>query len=381
MSEVAGAAARRVALRALCRIDEEGAYTHLVLPGLLQRSGLDERDRRLVTDLVAGTTRMRRACDAVVAPHLRRRCEPAVQAALRLGAYQLVFLGVPAHAAVSATVEAAPGRARSLVNAVLRRVAQHGPPPSWASEGERLSYPDWIVDRLTADLGAADALAALAAMNDPPALLPRPDGYIQDRSSQAVVDLVGAGPGERVADLCAAPGGKATGLAAAGAWVVAADRRPARVRAMQGTVTRLEAGDRIGVVVADAGSPPLQPGRFDRVLVDAPCSGLGALRHRPDARWRITPEAVARLAALQPALAVAASTLLRPGGVLIYSVCTLTAAETRAVDDALARQLPGWEADPPPDPWRRWGRGGLVLPSDAGGDGMFALRLRRPGTR
>jgi 16S rRNA (cytosine967-C5)-methyltransferase len=368
--------ARTVALDALGRIDE-GAYANLVLPALLERSGLAARDRGFVTELVYGTTRMRRALDHVVDGYLLRPVEPSVRNVLRLGAYQLVFLGTPAHAGVSATVEIAPRRARGLVNAVLRKVAAAGA-PAWPDDATRLSYPDWIVERLVADLGRDDAIAALEQMNLAAEVHERDDGYVQDPASQQVAAAVGAGPGETVADLCAAPGGKATAMAATGATVVALDVSPARAGLVVGNSQRLGA---TGVLtgVADATHPPLRPGRLDRVLVDAPCSGLGVLRRRADARWRVQPADVDELAALQRSILDAAHVLLRPGGTLVYSVCTLSAAETTGVDEWMAATLPHLEPDPPPPaPWRLWGRGGLLLPQDEGTDGMFLLRLRAP---
>lgn len=367
--------ARSVALRALRRIDEDGAYANLCLNAELARTSLSERDRHFTTDLVYGTTRMRRACDYLVDRFLHRDLEPEVRTALRLGAYQLAFGGVAPHAAVSATVDLAPRRARGLVNAVLRQVSTA--PVSWPSDAVRLSYPDWIVDALVADLGKADTLAALARMNEPAAATVRDDGYVQDRASQWVADLLRPRPEDRVVDLCAAPGGKATALAAGGASVVAADIRAGRARLLAGNATRLGLGN-VAVVVADGTAPPLRPGSFDGALVDVPCSGLGALRRRPDARWRIDAAAVERLRLLQGRLVDAAAGLLRPGGVLVYSACTLTAAETLGVDDHLAAARPDLEAMAPPGPpWRPHGRGALLLPQAAGTDGMFALRLRR----
>lgn len=366
--------ARHVALRTLRRIDDEGAYANLALAAELDRSGLEDRDRRFATELVYGTTRMRRACDFLVDRFLRADVEPEVRTLLRLGAYQLRFAGVSPHAAVSATVDLAPRRVRGLVNAVLRRVAESA--VEWPSEGVRLSFPDWMVDRLTADIGAEDALAALAQMNEPAAATVRDDDYIQDRASQWVAELVGARHGERVADVCAAPGGKATLMAGAGAWVAAGDVRMRRSRLLHTNVDRLGVSDRVAVLTADAIAPPFRSASFDRALVDAPCSGLGTLRRRADARWRVDEDAVERLAALQRRMVDAAVGLLRPGGVLVYSVCTLTAAESLGVD----AHVPALEALPPQgEPWRPWGRGALLLPQDAGTDGMFVLRLRRPG--
>ena len=197
---------------------------------------------------------------------------------------------------------------------------------------------------------------------------------MQDRASQWVADLVEARAGERVADLCAAPGGKATWLAEQGAVVTAVDVRPARAALVAANAARLGvAPGRLAIVVADGAAPPTRPGVFDRALVDAPCSGLGALRRRPDARWRIEPADVDRLAALQRRLLGAARSLVRPGGVLVYSVCTLTAVESIEHDDGQ------WPAlAPPPPPWLPYGRGGRLLPQTADTDGMVVLRYRRP---
>ncbi len=374
---------RQVAVDALVRIEEGGAYANLVLGPLLDRSGLEPRDRHLVTELVYGTTRMRRACDWLVDRFVKgdKPLDPPTRAALRLGAYQVAFLAQPPHAAVATAVGAAPRRSRGLVNAVLRRVADdhaaHGlrlPDPATA-----LSYPDWIVELLTADLGEEAALAALEAMSAPRAPDVRDDGYTQDRASQWVAALVDAQPGERVLDLCAAPGGKATALAGTGATVVAVDRLPARVGLVAANATRTGTADRVLPLVADGTAPPLRPRSFDRVLVDAPCSGLGVLHRRPDARWRVTPEAVDRLAALQVDLVLAAADLVRPGGVLAVSVCTLSAAETTAVHDAVVAARPDLEVLPPPgDPWVPWGSGALLLPQAAGTDGMALHRYLVP---
>jgi 16S rRNA (cytosine967-C5)-methyltransferase len=367
--------ARKVALDALDRIDPGGAYANLVLPELLERSGLEARDRHFATELVYGTTRMRRACDHLVDRFLTRDVEPRVRNALRLGAYQLQFLSSAPHAAVGETVAVSPRAARGLVNAVLRRVATT--PVAWPDLATELSYPDWVVDRLIADLGAEHGRAALEVMNTAPEVTERADGYVQDLASQWVAESVEARPGQRVADLCAAPGGKATLLAATGAAVVAADRRPSRARLV---VRNARAEHPLPVLVADAVRPPFPPGTFDRVLVDAPCSGLGTLRRRPDARWRIDEVGPERLADLQRAIADSAIQLLRPGGVLVYSVCTLTDAETLAVDEHLAAAHPELEALPAPGgPWTPLGRGARLLPQAAGTDGMYLLRLRAPG--
>jgi 16S rRNA (cytosine967-C5)-methyltransferase len=360
--------ARRLAAEALVRVDAGGAYANLVLPAMLDGSGLARRDRAFATQLVYGTTRMRRACDWLVDRFLSRPPDPRTRAVLRLGAYQLRFLGLAPHAAVSETVAVAPGRTRGLVNAVLRRVAAEGE-VDWPDDATRLSYPDWVLRRLVADRGEEAALAALAAMNAPAPVTVRPDGYVQDEASQRVVEAVGARPGERVADVCAAPGGKATGMAAAGAFVAAGDVHPARAGLVAANAARLGLAGRVAAVVADARRPPHPAAAFDRALVDAPCSGLGSLRRRPDARWRVEEAAVERLAALQVDLVTAAADLVRPGGLLVYSACTLTGAEGEGVAAAVAARL-GDRVEPVDDPAVT-----VVLPGPAS-DGMVVARWR-----
>lgn len=377
---VRGPTARGIALQALREIDR-GARANVVVPKLLDGSRLAARDRHLVTELAYGTCRMERACDWMIHAHTRGRIDDEVRCALRLGAYQLGWTRIPAHAAVSATVAEVRGPGRSVVNAVLRRVASEveGGGVVWPDAATELSYPDWLVEGLAADLGAERALGALETMNLPASATARPDGYIQDRASQMIVEhLRPYAAGGLVLDLCAAPGGKATGLAGA-ALVVAAELAPSRA----GVVAANAAGlglDNVQTIVADGLAPPLRLGAFDLVLVDAPCSGLGVLRRRPDARWRVRPGDVKRLAGLQRDLLTEAVTLVRPGGVLAYSVCTLTTAETAGIDNWMARAFPQLRPLPPPGgPWEPAGRGALILPQAEGTDGMFVLTLRDPG--
>ncbi len=365
-------AARRLALEALHRIDD-GAYANLVTPALLDHSRLTSRDRNFVTAIAYGATRMRRALDHLVDRHVRRPTDDEVRRVLRLGVFELAYLRTPAHAAVSQAVSLAPERARGFTNAVLRKVAADvAAGITWPDPATELSYPDWVVATFTEDLGEAHALAALRIMDEPAEATERDDGYTQDLASQWVAEEVGALPGEQILDLCAAPGGKATLLAEIGAVVTAADLSVRRSLLVAENAQRLGAPV-AGVVAADGLAAPFRPRSFDRVLVDAPCSGLGVLRRRPDARWRVQRSDVYDLARLQNRLLSAAAGLVRPGGVLIYSVCTLTAAETMGVD------LPHLEALPPPsDPWEPWGRGARLLPQARGTDGMFLLRLRLP---
>ncbi len=366
--------AREVALEVLVRVDAGGAYANVVLPAALKKTDLDERDRAFATELVYGVTRRRRALDWALEAFLVAEPPPPARAALRMGAYQIIELGTPAYAAVSATVSAAPRRHRGLVNAVLRRVADAGV-PDWPDDPTRLSYPDWIVGTLVDDLGRSTALAALESMNGPAQWRRRSDGYVQDLSSQLVVDAIEAQEGALVVDLCAAPGGKATALAARSATVVACDSHRGRAGLLEANRRALGVESMLAVV-ADGRHPPLRPDRFDVVLVDAPCSGLGSLRRRPDARWRIEPSAVGRLAELQRALLDAAAGLLRPGGQLVYSVCTLTAAETSAVAAHVSRDDRLELRPPPREPWLPHGDGAMLLP-DADHDGMALFRWRR----
>jgi 16S rRNA (cytosine967-C5)-methyltransferase len=274
--------ARSIAYDALKRIEADGAYANIVLNKMLDRSELGDMDRRFATELVYGTTRMRRACDAVIDRFITSPPDPATRTLLRLGAYQLEFAGVPPHAAVGETVALAPKRVRGFVNAVLRRASVTD--MVWPSEFTRLSYPDWIGEMFVAELGADEATKALRTMNTAAKVTTRDDGYVQNESSQWVAAAVECQPGERVLDTCAAPGGKATAMAATGAIVTAADVRPGRVGLITENAHRL--GLELETVVADAVEPPFEPGSFDAVVIDAPCSGLGALRRRADARWR-----------------------------------------------------------------------------------------------
>ena len=372
-AKVAPRTARRVALDALRRIESDGAYANLVLGPMLASSGLGDMDRRFVTELVYGTTRMRRACDAVVDRFVTSPPDDATRTVLRLGAYQLVFAGVPPHAAVSETVGLAPKRTRGFVNAVLRKVARLSVGEmAWPSDGARLSYPDWIVDVFRAELGD-DATPALQRMNQAPPVTERADGYVQDESSQWVAAGVEALEGELVLDVCAAPGGKATAMTFGGATVIANDQRVGRARLVADNARNL--GLDVPVVVADGAAAPFRLASFGAVLLDAPCSGLGALRRRADARWRIQPSDVVDLAELQGRLLESAAALVAPGGRLVYSVCTITTAES--VDHPTPA---GFEVDQtPPDVgvWRPFQQGWRVLPQDADTDGMVMIRYRR----
>ena len=368
---------RSVALAALMRIDHDGAYANLVLPALLSRSKLSDPDRRFVTELVYGTTRMRRACDALIDRFVVSEPDDATRTLLRLGAYQLVFAGVAPHAAVSATVDLATRKTSGFVNAVLRKVSTVS--MIWPNDAVRLSYPDWISERFHGEMSSDDAVAALERMNVPSPVSTRSDGYVQDESSQWVAASVGGQRGDLVLDLCAGPGGKATGLAASGATVIGADLQPTRAGLVAKNAERM--GYHLPVVAADGIAPPFLVNSFDRVLLDAPCSGLGALRRRADARWRITSKDVKELAVLQKRLLAASAPLVKPGGVLVYSVCTITAAESTDHGVPEGFDVVGRDGDSGlpalGDDWNDFGIGHRVLPHHADTDGMVLIRYRR----
>jgi len=367
--------ARGLALLALERIEEGGAYANLVLGPMLSASSLSTEDRRFATDLVYGTTRMRRACDALVDRFVSTEPDVATRRILRLGAYQLGFGGVAAHAAVSATVDLAPRNKRGFVNAVLRRVSTT--PMVWPDDATRLSYPDWIVERLRTELGA-DADAMLECMNTPPPVTKRPDGYTQDLASQWVVEAVGARAGELVLDACAGPGGKCTGLAASGATVIGADRNVTRARLVGDNAKAL--GRSVPVVAADGVAPPFEGASFDRVLIDAPCSGLGALRRRADARWRMRASDVSELASIQRSILAGCAPLVKVGGLLVYSVCTVLAEESIDHPVPAGFEVVGRVAQGAPsldEKWRECGHGFRVLPHEHDTDGMVLIRYRR----
>lgn len=388
MSTQTGVAARRVAIKALVRIEQDEAYANLVLGPMLERSGLSDRDRAFVTELVYGTTRMLRSCDFLVERYLMSKIDHQVRAALRLGAYQLRFLDTAPHAAVGATVGAVDGPGRGVVNAVLRKLgyeAERGEFPEWPNEATRLSYPTWILKKLTADLGEDTALEVLEEMNHAATVTRRDDGYIQDEASQRVGRLVGARPGDVVLDLCSAPGGKSTAIASSDVFVVAADLQHHRAKLVKDNVERL--GSNVSVLVADGLLPAIKPSSVDRILIDAPCSGLGSLRRRADARWRIDAKAPERLRELQASLVVKALDLLKPGGVLTYSVCTLTTEEGPEVLAKVRAEFPDLEVLDPfasetdageavSAPWRVTDGVGYLLP--AGTDGMMLWQVLKP---
>jgi len=400
------APARHAAYEVLLRVFEDDAYADRALRSASQR--LDDRDRALARRLAFGAVQQVRTVDHAIETLGKRpvrKLDPPVRAALRLGAYQLGWLdGVARYAAVNESVElvrrARLERAVPFTNAVLRRLEQGiAPLLEELPEGPlKHSYPDWIYETWRRDLGEEDALALMRAQNEaPPTVVrllrgglegtPDPDvpgawhvdrvdeqalaeGRIwpQSAGSQLAGLAVGSQEGERVLDVCAAPGGKTTQLLGE---VVAVELNEARARELEENVRRLGAGN-VTVVQADGRALPEGLTGFDRALVDAPCSGLGVLAQRPDLRWRSQP-----LPELQLELLLAAAARVRPGGTLVYSVCTTNAEECEAVVDASGLEVDRSLAEE----WPRFRHARrpeflLTLPHVHRTAGFFVARLR-----
>jgi 16S rRNA (cytosine967-C5)-methyltransferase len=408
--------ARRAAFAVIRRVFEHDAYADRALHG--EAKGLDPRERAFAMQLAFGTVQRRLSLDHMIEQLARPVAEldPRTLAALRLGLYQLAFLdGVAAHAVVGESVELAKGGkggGHKLVNAVLRRAAREVPalPSDDTPAGAAVahSYPPWLVELWWERFGADATRALLRAGNEPGELALRantlvtsaaelaaalpvptrpagdelPEGLVvdgpfdahahelwragayapQSRAAMLVARTLDPQPGERVLDLCAAPGGKTTHIAALMAdsgEIVAVERHGGRADALRRTCARLRATS-IEVVTGDAARFATDE-PFDRVLIDPPCSGLGTLQGHPDLRWRASPEAIQRLASTQRAILEAGIAALKPGGTLVYSTCTLSPAEN---EEQVAVAGLGVESER------------LVLPHRDRTDGFYIARMR-----
>jgi len=375
MTEDSGAEARKIAIKCVLRIEESDSYANIVVPKIIGETSLGTLDRNLVTEIAYGSTRMKKALDWVFDRYLPEPPPPALRASLRVGVYQILFMRIPDHAAVNATVSASSKRNKGVVNAVLRKIVKESS-IDWPDSATRLSYPNWIMDQLLNDLGAEQSVSMLEQMNQSPEVSVREDGYRQDRASQWVVDLIGAQMEDRILDLCAAPGGKTTALAPMSSYVVAADVNPSRQKLISENLVTMGLRN-VAQVIANGKLPPFAPRSFDKVLVDAPCSGLGVLHRRPDARWRILESDVQNLAGIQTELLSSAIRLVKTGGELIYSVCTVTNTETVDVALELDRLHPELKPIKLQDSrWRPHGNGLQILPQDAGTDGMAIFKWK-----
>ena len=443
----AGRASRRLtpgrgaAFRVVRRVTADGAWADRAFRAEAERGGLDPRERAFAQQLVYGSVQRMRTLDHALSAASSRpldQIEPVLLDALRLGAYQLLYMdGVPDHAAVEQTVElvkAEQPRASGFANAIMRRVAREGRAAVDAiddatPEGAALkhSHPDWVARMWWDQLGPEAARALMERDNQPPESALRanelvttrdalrdaigvpthdapgvPEGLVldapwdahgsplfaqgalipQSRGSMTVARVLDPRPGEHVLDMAAAPGAKTTHIAAlirGEGQVTAMERNAQRADALRANVERMRATN-VEVITGDAREAP--PGPFDRVLLDPPCSDLGTLQARPDVRWRKLPEQVAELAALQRELLDAGLERLKPGGVLVYSSCTICPAENEEQVERLVADRPDVERDDlttdRPEVAHPSVPGYLqLLPHRDGADGFFIARLRR----
>jgi 16S rRNA (cytosine967-C5)-methyltransferase len=435
------APARLCAYAVLRRVFERGAYADEALRA--EAKDLDARDRALAMRLAYGAVQRRGTLDHVIERFAERppdRLDPPVLAALRLGLYELLYLGgAPDYAVVGDAVELAKAQGRrghGLVNAVLRRATREGrelldaltdDTPEHAAV--KHSHPEWIARLWWEELGADGARALMAFDNEPgelalrantlvtdaPALVAElsakthldpliPEAVVldgpldvhgspswragafiaQSRAAMLVARALAPLPGERVLDLCAAPGGKSTHLAAlmdGRGEVLAVERNPHRAGELVRAAQRLHARN-VRVEVADAALARPEGPVFDRVLVDPPCSGLGTLQARADLRWRVTAENVPEMARAQAAILAAGAGALRPGGVLVYSTCTISPTENERLIADFLDSHPGFALEDLSAelPAFRFGPAGdfvLTLPHRDRTAGFFIARLRR----
>ena len=439
--------ARGVARHVLERVERDRAFADLALHAALGTARLERRDRAFATELAYGTLRLRGRLDAALGQGLDRplkRVEPALLNLLRLGAYQLLCLtGVPDPAVVDETVSLARKigleRATGFTNAVLRGLARKRDEngiayPDFAADPvghveSFCSLPRWLAERLVAELGAEEARAFALACTEPPprsvrvcagfdrlavaqALGGRPTRYasdgvtgaaldpvraegfdrgeyvVQDEASQLVPLLLGTEPGETVVDCCAAPGTKAVQIAeqvGPRGEVIALELHRARIALIHNAARRLRLQNLRPLERDVAKGFDLQGRAFyKRILVDAPCTGLGTLRRNPDARWRLRPEDVPRAAESALSILSSAARYVEEGGVVVYSVCTFTPEETTGVLTRFLESHPDFRVDDPrpllPEPARELAADGRALatwPQRHGCDGFFAVRLVR----
>ena len=415
---------------------ERGRRLDRALESCIQ--GVEARERAFAHELSYGVTRLRGRLDHLLSPHVHRgvdTLDPNVREVLRLAAYQLLYMhSVPDYAAVSeavAQVRALAGKgAAGLVNAVLRRLAAAGADtaefPDLDSDPVGFfttwgSHPRWLVDRWLKRWGTQKVFDLIEANNTRPlacltplharaeealktlrmagldgdpvgygteclrlrrssspaaALVAFPEAVIQDPASHLVTWYANISPGMEVADLCAAPGGKALTIATGVRSTLAADCSESRMRMVQENAKRT--GVEVNCVVADAHNPPIKSA--DAILLDVPCTGTGTLARHPDIRWRLSPDSVSKITRVQDRLLDSAAPLVRVGGLLIYSTCTLEPEENHSLVEGFLLRNPGFELEPSDTVDGEFldESGYLcVHPDKDGRDGSFAARLRR----
>jgi 16S rRNA (cytosine967-C5)-methyltransferase len=316
--------ARRIAFDILRKVETGGYASDLLLE---QTAGIDSRDAGLASEIVFGVLRYRAQLDYLIEHYSGRRqkLDPEVRIALRLGIYQVRYLErVPAHAAVAESVQlvkrARKTSAAGFVNAVLRKVNRD--PVAWPSREIELSCPEWLLDRWEKNYGLEAAIGiARAALREPEKYTR--GGRVQDVGSQSIVPLLCLSPGQSFLDLCAAPGNKTAQALESGVRAVACDVHHHRIAELKDLGADL--------LVLDGTQPLPFAGRFDRILVDAPCSGTGTLGRNPEIKWKLRLEDFADLQARQKALLRNALAVLAPGGILVYSTCSLEPEENEQV--------------------------------------------------
>lgn len=420
--------ARSAAFEVLLRIEAERAFSSVLLPAY--EEDLAANDRALTHELVLGVLRKQIYLDRVIDLFTRgKRLDAEVRIALRLGAYQLLFLTkIPAYSAINESVNLVhrvkKSSAKGLVNAILRRISEKQFTIEHEDETDRVvvetSHPRWLIERWTEQFGRSEA-EELAKSNNtipPPAfrltakntrpqlpgdhresewlrgcyiassltpelrnMMETGEIYFQDEASQLVAAAVVERAGRRIMDVCAAPGGKTTQIAKdlADVFIVAGDRHAARVRLLRSTCERQGVGY-VNVLQYDADDAiPFADDSFDTVLVDAPCTGTGTIRHNPEIRYFLDPTDVGQLSNKQLAILSNASKVVKPGGRLIYSTCSLQIEENEAVCEQFQRSVQGFRQVRPAVPSRFLTDRGFArtFPHRDGMDGFFIAEFER----
>lgn len=316
--------AREIAFRVLQRVHGGGYATDL-----LRRESADPRDLALAESIVLGCLRYQAQLDYLIeffSGRKQLKLDEVVRIALRMGIFQLRYLDrIPAHAAVAESVDlvkqAHKRSAAGFVNAVLRKVNRS--PVAWPDRATELSVPAWMLERWQRQYGEQAAAAiARATLEQPEATINSTTGRQQDPGAQSIVPLLEIESGMTVLDLCSAPGNKTAQALALGANVIACDRYLKRITDVPAEAQR---------IVLDAAAALPFHAQFDRILVDAPCSGTGTLARNPEIKWRLRPNDLSRFASLQRKILENALPSLKPGGRLVYSTCSLEREENEDV--------------------------------------------------